>query len=177
MDVELTRQEVFFRKSMGVLCIMFLIGAVLFAVIPDHLLRAVNWTGNMFDLQAPVVPSKVTISKEMWETWIDPSGTTPYSDEIRSVPGARIWVGLAVSMMIMITVIAGMNYLNPRKYIGWVPLLLISKGSTSALGLIYFFFFAKYFSSLIMTLTDFPIFLFVLIIWLRARGAQKELAA
>ena len=175
MDIEWTKQEDFFRKSMGILCICFLLGALLFGVLHDGLLYVINEVGSLLNMKAPIVPSKITITKDMWETHIDKRNTQPYSDDIRELPGTSLWVGLAVTMMIMIAVIAGMNFINPRKYIVWVPLLLISKFSTSVLGLLYYFFSAKYLSNILMTVTDFPIFLFVLIIWLRARSSQKNL--
>jgi hypothetical protein len=173
--IDPTHKELFFKKSMGVLCILFLIGALLFGLIPDKMLSTINWTGSLVGLQAPLVPSRVSITKDMWDTQIDKKRIQSYSPTIRSWPGARLWVALAVSMMVMIAFIAGMNFINPRKYIGWIPLLLISKGTSSALGLAYFFFHAKFLSNLILTIVDFPIFLFVLVIWLRARSAQKEL--
>ena len=175
MDIELTRQEDIFRKSMGVLCILFLIGAVLFGVLHDELLRVMNWVGGLFGMQAPLVPTQIPINKEMWETLIDLGNTQPFSDSLREFPGTSLWEGMSVTMMIMIAFIAGANFLNPRKYIGWIPILLVSKFTTSALGLLFFFFHAKYLSNIIMTITDFPIFLFILVIWLRARSAQKDL--
>lgn len=164
-----TRQEMFFKKSMGILCILFLVGAILFAAIPDHLLRAVNWSSTFLKMKSPLVPSRISVDKQTWETFIDPANTLAYSDAIRFVPGTKIWVSLAVAMMIMIAFIAGMNYLDPKKYMQWIPLLLISKGTTSVLGIIYFYASAKYLSNLLLTLVDFPIFVFILVIWLMVR--------
>ncbi len=174
MKVEYTREEVFFRKAMGILCIMFLIGALLFALIPDPLLAAINWTGQWFGLKAPLVPTQISITKDVWNTLIDPRHTAPYRDDISGWPGSSMYEGLAVTMMLMIAFIAGMNFLNPRKYISWVPLLLVSKGASSVLGLLFFFFHAKYLSNLLLTITDFPIFIFILVIWLKARSSQHE---
>ena len=175
MQIEYTREEVFFRKTMGILCILFLIGAVLFGMIPDEILRVLNWTGTLLGMKAPLVPTQVPISKELWTTLIDPANTQPYTDDIMKWPGTGLWEGMSATMMIMITFIAGMNFINPRKYIGWVPILLVAKLSTSVLGLVFYFFHAKYLSNIIMTITDFPIFLFILVVWLRARSAQKDL--
>ena len=178
MNIELTKQEIFFRKSMGVLCILFLLGVILFATIPDHLLSMINSVGTLFDLKRPLVPSAIPIDEGLWKGQIAKNvDGAPYDPGITKVPGTRLWIGLAVTMMFMISVIAGMNFINPRKYIGWVPLLLISKASTSVLGIIFYFGFGeyKYMSNIILTITDFPIFIFVLVIWLRAKSAQKEL--
>mgnify|MGYP001409533888 CR=1 FL=1 len=175
MDMDFTPKENFFRKSMGVLCLIFLLGAILFATIPDPLLRVFNWSGALLKMKAPLVPTQITINKDMWDSLIDPSNTEAYSDQIREWPGPAIWIIMAVTMMLMIAFITGMNFINPRKYISWIPILLLSTASTSILGLLYFYFQARYLSTLIIPIVDFPIFLFVLIIWLRARSDQGEL--
>ena len=178
MNIELTRSENMFRKTMGILFILFLAGAIMFALIPDHALRLLNWVGNAFDLKKPLVPSQITITEVIWNTHIAKNVTPDgFKQGTTIVPGTRLWVGMAVAMMIMLCYITGMNFINPRKYMHLIPLLLLAKFSTSALGLAYFFT-AKtfpFFSNLSLAIFDLPIFFLVLIVWLRAKSAKNRL--
>ncbi len=152
----LAPREVQFKKLMGILGIIFLIGGVLFAVIPEHFQVLLNYTGAMFGLDKAPVAMEIT------------------SNIIGQERGAdRLYVILACSMMMMITVISFACFFDPRKYIGWIPLLLISKITTSVLAVAFYFWADRYFANLVAVFTDFPIFVLVLVFWLRARGAEQ----
>lgn len=177
MNNELSKAEKFYRKSMGVLALMFLIGAVLFGLLPDHLLRVLNWTGAFLNMNQPLVHSQITVNAEQFnQIQKDVKPQQQFKEGTKGIPGDRLWVGMSVTMMVMIFFIAFMNFVNPRKYMGWVPILLVSKFTTSALGFAYFFTAPtyKYLSALIMPITDLPIFFFILVIWLRARSSKNK---
>jgi len=178
MKIELTRSENTFRKVMGLLFVIFLISAVVFAIIPDHVLRLLNWVGNAFDLKKPLVPSQISITDEIWTTHVAKNVKHEgFKQGLTIVPGTRLWVGMAVTMMVMLMYITALNFLNPRKYMHLIPLLLLSKFTTSGLGFFYFFTAKTYpfFSNLALAIIDVPIFFLVLFVWLRARSAKGRL--
>lgn len=84
-------------------------------------------------------------------------------------PEGAFWRVLAVSMMAMITYICRAAYLDLRRNAGLVPLLLLSKFCSSA---VYLAFFAgnRQFVHLVGALTDGPLFLVTLWLWLPASG-------
>ena len=143
----------FFRRSMGVLGAAFFVGGFLFLIFPDQFIQMTNWFPRGGAAAAPVV-----------------SPASP----------PRLWPILTFTMMMMIAAISGLNWLDPRKYHGWVPLLLFAKACSSLTGLLVFWLSSTgYLADLLSFLTDFPIFLFVLVIYLRARPelAEPRLAA
>ena len=176
MKTELFQQEIFYKKAMGILAILYLIFAVLIAVIPGSLLNASNVVGGLFKLPAPIVPEHVVVSGQLVKEIYPGQDSITTTDVPVEWVGNRSWVIMAVTWMLVAAFILLMNFIDPRKYIGWVPLVLMAEGISSVLGLVYFFFSAKYFSSLLMPIFGLPTFAFILYAWLRARSAQKELA-
>ncbi len=153
MSDYLAPQEVQFKKVMGILGIIFLIAGALFAVIPEHFQVLFNYAGEL--LKMPKAPVAMEITSNIAEE-----------------KGAdRLYVGMACAMMMMLVVICFANYFNPRKYMGWIPLLLVAKLTTTLLSVAFYLWAESYLSNLIAAFTDFPIFLVVLVFWLRARSA------
>ncbi len=83
------------------------------------------------------------------------------------------WLPLASSMMVMLTLLAFGAAASPQnKMLAWVQ--IVSKFCSSMGYLYYFLFSAHYFAYLAGFITDFPIFLFVLYMSLRAFRALKH---
>jgi len=99
-------------------------------------------------------------------------GKTPEGKDF--IAPHRLWVSLAFSMMIMISFICLMNFLDPKKYIGWTPILILSKFVSSTTGLIAFWAGERYFADLIVFITDFPLFVFIVIIYWRAKSSAEQ---
>lgn len=78
------------------------------------------------------------------------------------------WVPLSVSMMAMITVICALAFRDVRRYRLLIPILLVSKGASSAVGLGSWLLAERAFHNLVVFLCDFPILLIALALYLRA---------
>ena len=78
------------------------------------------------------------------------------------------WWPLSVSMMAMITVICALAWHDVRRHRGLIPLLLLSKGVSSAVGLGSYLLVARAFHYMVVFTTDFPIFLLAVVLYLRA---------
>lgn len=78
------------------------------------------------------------------------------------------WVPLSVSMMAMITVICALAWRDVRRYRLLVPILLVSKAASSAVGLGRFFLDTRSFLDFVAFATDFPIFLLCAVMYWRA---------
>lgn len=78
------------------------------------------------------------------------------------------WVPLAVSMMVMITVICALAWRDVRRYRALIPILLVSKAASSAVGLGTWLLHSHGFHDLVVFLTDFPIFVLCAVMYWRA---------
>jgi hypothetical protein len=100
-----------------------------------------------------------------------------------SAPEGAFWRVLSVSMMAMITWICRSAYLDLRRNGRLIPVLLLSKFCSASL---YLFFFATrgHLAQLVGFLTDGPLFLMTLALWLPAEtgdrfmdGAEEDIIA
>lgn len=78
------------------------------------------------------------------------------------------WVPLSVSMMVMITVICALAWRDVRRYRVLLPILLVSKAASSAVGLGTWLLHSHGFHDLVVFLTDFPIFVLCAVMYWRA---------
>ncbi|HPO12184.1 MAG TPA: hypothetical protein PLI09_01960 [Candidatus Hydrogenedentes bacterium] len=94
---------------------------------------------------------------------------------IESIPPSAeyFWLPLATSMMVMLTILAFSAAASPQtKILAWVQ---IASKLCSSLGYLYFFIVdVHYFAYLAGFITDFPIFLIVLYMSLKAFRALKQ---
>ncbi len=79
----------------------------------------------------------------------------------------KFWLVLTNSMMIMLVVTCIFVAVDPEKYLVMTWIILVSKFSSSAQYL-YFFRKEKYFAHLVGLITDGPLFVITLIIYIRA---------
>jgi hypothetical protein len=161
----------FFRRAMGVLAVLFFLGGWLFLLFPDPLIRGINlFAGDSAGVARAPVVSRMPADL-VWKSagmYGEETNSRPPADAIAP---ARIWSILTFTMMMMITVISALNWLDPRKYFSWVPLLLFSKACSSVTGLlVYWVSRFKYLTDLTSFLVDMPIFLLVLVLYLRTRS-------
>ena len=162
------RRVEFFRQSMGVLALCFLVGGFLFLIFPDQIIQATNWFARGGAKDAPVV-SAIDMNAATRAT----TGAGAALPQFVGPP--RLWPILSFTMMMMITVICALNWLDPRKYYTWVPLLLFSKACSSMTALLVFWISKyDYLADLLGLVVDFPIFLLILFIYLRARSELAE---
>ena len=78
------------------------------------------------------------------------------------------WVPLSVSMMVMITVICALAWRDVRRYRVLIPILLVSKAASSAVGLGTWLLHSHGFHDLVVFLTDFPILVLCAVMYWRA---------
>jgi len=168
MAASYSKAEDQFRKVMGVFGLAFLIGAVLFAVVPDTIVSIVNWVGGLFSDQsiAPII-SKIGADK-YWDVFY--TGTAEMEIGTK-LPSHGMYVTLAVAFMTMLTVICFLIFYDPRAYGSWALLVVIGKLTSSLTGLGFYLWVHPYFANLVVMITDFPIALVVLFFWLRARSS------
>lgn len=88
--------------------------------------------------------------------------------EVPAPPIGGPWWPLAVSMMAMITVICALAWQDVRRHRGLIPILLVSKGVSSAVGLGAFFLVARAFHYMVVFTTDFPIFVLTAVLYVRS---------
>jgi hypothetical protein len=165
----------FYRKSMTVLAVVFFVAGLLFLLAPDAVVRTTNWASKISSstMEAPVV-SDLAIDGAWNNQYLKNNGDGSAMEQM--IPG-RLWAILSFTMMMMITVICAANAINPYRYVGWVPLLIFSKLCSSVTGLLVFKIGdGHYMSDLSAFATDFPLFVFILVLYLLARGTLNESA-
>jgi hypothetical protein len=142
----------FFRRSMGFLAICFFVGGFLFLIFPDRLIQVTNWIPRGEAPAAPLVS-------------LPPLSQAP----------PRLWPILSFTMMMMITTISALVWLDPKKYQAFVPLVLFSKACSSLTSLLVYWIAGHgYVADILGLFVDLPIFLFILIAYLRARPELAE---
>ncbi len=142
---DLTPAERRLRALMGVYFLLFAPSGLVFALAPNSVAEWVNWVSAGIWPSLPPAPAEET----------------------------RIWVSLSVAMMAMIAVIAAMVWRDVRRNARLVPLILLSKLTSSVMGAGTFILAEKrYLVDLTVFTTDFP--LFVLAAWLYRRAVSSR---
>lgn len=143
----LTRAERGFRLWMYISAWMYGLSGLFFLVVGSRIAPFVNTVSERF------------------------TALPPYPLPAAGAEGA-FWQALSLSMMAMITWICRAAYLDPRRNGRLVPLLLLSKFCSSAF---YIAFFAArgHLVCLVGFLTDFPLFVATLVLWLPAAAGDK----
>ena len=172
--MELTGAERFFKKAMGVLALIYFGAGAIFILFPDQILQTANVVAGWAGLSKAPVASDIPIHV-IWPLLYGDGKAMPNS--LATLPPDRLWVSLAFSMMVLIGVLCLMVFINPRKYIGWTPLLLVCKLASSGAGLASYLLSERYFANLLVPIVDFPIFLFVAFIYWRAARAKPAVPA
>jgi len=131
---------IYLRNWMIICAIVFFVSSLYFLFLQNRLLNQLN-----------------TLSRWLFKDRFPP---IPLSTE-------KFWLVLTTSMMVMLVVICTFVAVNPEKYIMMVVIMLFSKFCSSALYLVLFLR-DKHFAYLAGTLTDGPIFIITLILWLIA---------
>ncbi len=92
-----------------------------------------------------------------------------FKDRFPPIPlsSEKFWLVLTSSMMLMLTVLCGLAAFDPRQFMAMVIVVLASKLCSTTLYLI-FFAQKKYFAYLVGALTDGPLFIVTLIIFIQA---------
>lgn len=145
-DVPFNQAERFLKSLMGILAIIFIATALVFALFSGTLVSLLNSPiGKVFKL---------------------------YSEDICQVPEQRLYVALSVSLMVVLVYLCFLVWKDPRKNLSFIPVILISKLTSSLMAVVYFAN-SKTFVNLIAFITDFPIFVIVLIAYLWVLGHKK----
>lgn len=135
----MTRQERHLRLLMGICVVAFGCTTLFFLFTPALVSRNLAAIGERFGF----------------------ANTTP------PAPGGP-WVPLSVSMMVMITVICALAWRDVRRHRALIPILLVSKGTSSLVGLGIYLTASRSFHDFVAFATDFPIFLLCLVMYRRA---------
>ena len=85
----------------------------------------------------------------------------------------RFYLDLTNSMMVMITFISLAIYFNPRKNLCLMPVLIVSKYTSSIFGVLFFLLTEKYFSYIVIFLTDFPLAVIATYLYLWVRRERE----
>lgn len=163
-----------YRKIMFVLGIIFFIAGFCFLLVPDQIVKVINFAGRSPEssvAKAPVISGLpgADVYREVYKD------TPPIFMGERSMPPHRLYITLAFTMMMMITIICFANGISPYRFHDWVPLLVFSKLCSSVTGLLVFTTSDfHYLADLIIFVVDFPLFVITLIVYLVYRGALAE---
>ncbi len=143
MTVEWTRREKILRTVMLLYAIAFIVTDLIFLFASPQLYQIMNYLGSLLGL--------------------------PPSPGFKE----RFYLDLTNSMMVMITYISLAIYFNPRKNLCLMPVLILSKYTSSIFGILFFIFTEKYFSYIVIFLTDFPLAVIAtyLYLWVRKERA------
>lgn len=116
-----------------------------------------------------LAPDFVVDSLNLISRWVTPSLTEAPHDR------GRLWVSLTVAMMAMISYISAANWRDVRAHRGMIPVLILSKGVSSAMGLGWFLAGeTRYFADLAAFLTDFPLFVITAVFYRRLTRAAAS---
>ena len=157
---DLSSADRFLKNLMGILALIFLVTFLVFALVPDGLVKFLNLLGKIFGLPAAKLISDVDLS------CLAPEASDADMGAFKAVP-QRLWLILSLSLMATLTYLCYLVWRDPRKHLALVPVVLLSKLVSSAFALIYFFAQQRYFANLVAFVTDFPIFLIVLFAYIR----------
>lgn len=152
------------RIWMVVFAVSFIIADVLFVAANEPLFRFINWQAGLLDL--PPSP----------------------------LPDGNKWFFLALtnSMMVMITYMSLAVAFNPWKNFNYVPVLILSKVTSSVTGLVFYFTTrcheaacllrsgldgSPYFSNLIVFTSDFPLAIIATVLYFQGRSFMRQEAA
>ncbi len=96
-----------------------------------------------------------------------------FRDRLPLIPlsGEKFWLTLTNSMMIMLIVICAFVIIDPCEYYPMIIILLFSKAASTLQYLYFFFKEKKYFAYLVGAMTDGPIFLVTLYLFIDAAGS------
>lgn len=140
----MSAEMVVFRNWMIVSVALYLGAGFSFVVGQNRLLELINWfSTRFFKDQLPLIP----LSTE------------------------KFWLALTTSMMLMLVVCCGMAAWDAEKFYLLVVPVLFSKACSTISYLLLFLFQKRYFAYLVGVLTDGPLFLITLAIFLRALPA------
>jgi uncharacterized protein (DUF362 family) len=140
--LHMTKEERFFKLFMGLSAVTYLIAGFIFALVPGLILKVINFLGKL----TPGLP-EIPISTE------------------------KFWLSLAFSMMMTITCLSYMVYINVRKNKNYTIPVLIAKAASSLSALAFFLFSARYFAYLAIFLLDGAIFWLTLFLYVLANQA------
>ncbi len=136
--------EKILRIVMLLYAIAFIVTDLIFLFASPELYNVMNQLGSLFGL----------------------SPSPPFKE--------RFYLNLANSMMVMITYISLAIYFNPKKNFCLLPVLIVSKYTSSIFGVLFFIFTEKYFSYLVIFITDFPLALIATYLYLWLRKEVRE---
>ncbi len=167
-----SKAEEQFRKVMGVLSALFLIGAVVFIFVPDVVIRVINFVAGIYPAsRAPIIS---LISADKYNDVFYQGVAIPLGARL---PSHGMYVSLAVAFMVLVAVMAGLIFYDQRKYNQLAWLLIIGKATSGLVGLGYYLWSYHYLANLIVPITDLPIALVILFFFLRARGSAPAVSA
>lgn len=170
MQGNLSVQELQFKKVMGVLAILFFIALGIIAIIPEWYTHGVNFVAKVFGQPQAPVTMRVPAEAVWGAVYVNaerPANTPakPYAE--------RTHVAFTCTSLLLLTLIAAGCWINPRRYMEYIPVLLFVKLVPSIFSLGFYFFVAKYFIHLLTPILDVPLFVLILVMWLRAKGPAK----
>lgn len=167
-----SKAEEQYRKLMGILCLAFFAGALLFIFFPDGIVRLINFVATISPKSRAPIISQISVDK-----YNDIFYQHVNMPESARLPSHGMYVALAVAFMAVVTVISALIYHDLRKYGQLVWLLIIGKATSGLTGLGFYLWSYHYLANLTVALTDIPIAIAVLIMYLRARGGAPAVSA
>ena len=141
--MEWSKREQVLRIVMLLYAIAFIVTDLIFLFASPQLYSAMNYLGSLFGL--PPSP--------------------PFQE--------RFYLDLTNSMMVMISFISLAIYVNPRKNFCLLPVLILSKYTSSTFGVLFFLLTEKYFSYLVIFITDFPLAVIATYLYIWVKKERK----
>ncbi len=170
MNGSLSLQELKFKKAMGIMAVIFFVSTLLFAIIPEELVRVNNFFGGILSLEKAPVPKEIPV-QSVWPVLYEGKSAPANHDPLVADRG---YLGMACGMAFLLAVICLQIFLDPRRYMNWVPIVLLGLASTSLFGLLFFCLSAGYLSNLIYPLFNLVLFAVIFFFYFRAKKAMGQ---
>jgi hypothetical protein len=144
----MTRAEKHLRLWMGISGFLYLSGGLVFLFLPHPLLEVLDSLAGVIHL-GTVLPG--------------------------AMPAERFWNLLAFSMAMTITTASAMVVLDPKANKDFCIPVIFSKIASWFSALVYFAAVSRAFAHLVIFLVDFPLFVFTVVFYRRARREANTL--
>ena len=170
MNGSLSLQELKFKKAMGIMAVIFFASTLLFAIIPEDLVRVNNFFGGILGLEKAPVAKEIPV-QSVWPVLYDGKSAPADHDPLVADRG---YLGMACGMAFLLAAICLQIFLDPRRYMNWAPIVLLALASSALFGLLFFGLSAPYFSNLIYPLIHLILFAVIFFFYFRAKKAMGQ---
>ena len=131
-----------------------------------------RWLGLVYGITFVIAGLIFVLAPDYLTVGLDRLGQILFGTPVRLLPDGppeRFWLALTTSMMANISVISFLVWRDVKRFKLLMIPLLVSKLTSSIMGLAFYFGAAHYFSHLVIFATDFPLFVVGTVFYVKIR--------